>query len=71
MDQIYTNFKTKNMEASNILSLFLGSLVAMLAIISSRALTKRRMEAIQVQVRDQISREELQKKKIDALYGRD
>jgi len=59
------------MEASNILSLFLGSLVAMLAIISSRALTKRRMEAIQVQVRDQISREELQKKKIDALYGRD
>ena len=58
------------MEVSDILLLFFGSMIAMLAIISSKALMRGQQKAIRVQIKNEISREELQKKKIDALYGR-
>jgi hypothetical protein len=58
------------MEASDIILLFMGSLIAMLGIITARALTEKKMEFIRIQTEDQILREKNRKKHIDSLYGR-
>ena len=58
------------MEVSDILLLFFGSMIATLAIMASRALTEKHADAIHIKVR-MLTEEELRKKKINALYGRD
>ena len=59
------------MEASDIILLFIGSVIAMLGIITARAAAEKRLEFIRIQVNDQIRRDELRKKHLDSLYGRD
>jgi len=59
------------MEASDIILLFIGSVIAMLGIITARAAAEKRLEFIRIQVNDQIHRDELRKKHLDSLYGRD
>ena len=59
------------MEASNIILLFIGSVIAMLGIITARAVAEKRLEFIRIQVNVQIHRDELRKKHLDSLYGRD
>ena len=59
------------MEASDIILLFVGSVIAMLGIITARAAAEKRLEFIRIQVDDQIRRDELRKKHVDSLYGRD
>ena len=59
------------MEASNIILLFIGSAIAMLSIIAARAAAEKRLEFIRIQVNDQTHRDELRKRHLDSLYGRD
>jgi hypothetical protein len=58
------------MEVSDIIFLFIGSLIAMLGIITARSAAEKRLEFIRIQTEDQIRREEFRKRRIDSLYGR-
>ena len=58
------------MDFLDVILLFIGSTIAMLGIITARALAEKKMEFIRIQTEDQIRREELRKRHIDSLYGR-
>ena len=56
------------METSNILLLFIGSTIAMLGIITARAVAEKRLEFIRIQTKDQNHRDELRRRHVDSLY---
>jgi hypothetical protein len=51
--------------------LILGSVTVIMAVVASRLLAERSMRAVRVQIQKQISREELRRRRVDELYGRD
>jgi len=59
------------MEAANTILLILGSAAVIMAVVASRLLAERNMRAARVQIQKQVSREELRRRRIDELYGRD
>jgi hypothetical protein len=58
------------MDIINII-LLIGSAAVIMAVVASGILAERSMKPVRVQVQRQISREELRRRKIDELYGRD
>tara|TARA_Y100000310_G_scaffold182776_1_gene182819 strand:- start:118 stop:297 length:180 start_codon:yes stop_codon:yes gene_type:complete len=59
------------MEEANTILLTLGSAMVIAAVIWSRLLAEKNMRAARVQIQKQISREELRRRRLDELYGRD
>ena len=59
------------METANTILLILGSVTVIMAVVASRLLAERSMRAVRVQIQKQISREELRRRRVDELYGRD